>query len=242
MRPGQTARPYPNINHEREHPGAWLIVRDRYKESRTVLGHIYQDETTGERSVMLEGLYWTDGQPQLLDRMRGRAVRVFKKNTLLSSICHTVSMSLGWLEEQEAGHVEPATIAPRVKPKITIDLEPQPRAVTVTSYEDRSAMVTIEGLCNLPLSEPEARALWAVLGNHLCEPAGPGLDRRGGNQPPMRYAGPGGDHPSVKRDRARKAQQAVDLMLANAWEDAHDEPPTHEDLQQMRHAIGELGQ
>lgn len=106
----------------------------------------------------------------------------------------------------------------------------QPRAVTVTSLEDRSAMVTIEGLCNLPLSESEARALWVGLGNHLCEPAGPGLDRRAA--PPIRD----------EAQRMKGARITIDRMLRTTFHSQYRQEATEDDLVLLRRAIGELGQ
>jgi len=112
-----------------------------------------------------------------------------------------------------------------------------PRAVTVTTLEDRSAMVTVEGLCNLPLSESEARALWVGLGNHLCEPAGPGLDRRATPTPDGGVMRNGAiSYPSP----AMKARRAVCDGLETMWRMSFSTDPTEADLKGMARVLKEM--
>lgn len=211
--------PLPKVGYKRQHEGSWLLLRDGMR-----IGRIDRDLETQALSVMVDNLYWNI-EGTKLQAHGGMAVKTFNKRMGLKLICIHVAFALR--EMEASGEVQPATIAPRDKPTITIDLEPQPRAVTVTTLEDRSAMVTVEGLCNLPLSESEARALWVLLGNHLCEPAGPGLDRRAA---PV-------DHWQVRKARDLDARTALSAGLKAMWVQTFKTDPTQADMNAMADAM-----
>jgi len=226
--------PLPKVGYQRDHEGSWTLYRDGMR-----IGRIDRDLETQALSVMVDNLYWSlDGTK--LQTHGGLAVKPMHKRRQLQIICLEVAYALRELEM--GGEVQPATIAPRAKPTITIDLEPvsghpkEVNGVGLDTTESGNVLLSI-GTDALGMSPYQARAAWVLLGEYLCEPAGPGLDRRATPTPDGGVMRNGAiSYPSP----AMKARRAVCDGLETMWRMSFSTDPTEADLNGMARILKEM--
>jgi len=232
-----TRTPLPQVGYQREHDGYWYLLRDGM-----IIGNITRSIEARDLTVMVDNLYWNI-EGNKLQAHGGLAVKSFNKRTGLKLICIHVAFALREMEAD--GEVQPATIAPRVKPKITIDLEPSPAMqpqpgkdeVIVSKWHEDHRIRLDVGYGRVLMTRDQARAAWVLLGEYLCEPAGPGLDRRATPTPDGGMMRNGAiSYPSP----AMKARQAVRDGLETMWRMSFSTDPTDADLKCMARILKEM--
>lgn len=218
----------PPIGYVRQHAGSWLLCR-----GNAIIGRIDRDHDSQELTVMVNDLFWSLDGTELRD-FGGMAVKTYHKKFTLRLICLDVAIALRNMDG--ADEVEPAAITPRVKPKITIDLDQAP-AISIDPGVNREFCRLSHAGGVLILSHAEARDIWVKIGQYLCEPAGPGLDRRATPAPDggvMRNGGISYPSPSMK------ARQAVCDGLETMWRMSFSTDPTEADMKGMARALKEM--